>query len=127
MLTKWYQLDRQHEALSLAGKKVIVRTLRDGSVQLERNGVKLKRRELPSRPQRVTSKPKAQFNKPRTDCKPAATHPWRSMPVGVCGGRYGDGDSDGGGFWSPPPAPASLHPLPPTAKEPINNKRDIIS
>ena len=33
------------EALSLAGKKVIVRTLRDGSVQLERNGVKLKRRE----------------------------------------------------------------------------------
>ena len=79
---KWYQLDRQHEALSLAGKKVIVRTLRDGSVQLERNGVKLKRRELPSRPQRVTSKPKAQFNKPRTDCKPAATHPWRSMPVG---------------------------------------------
>ena len=33
---RWYQLDRQHEALSLAGRKVIVRTLRDGAVQLDR-------------------------------------------------------------------------------------------
>ncbi len=32
---KWYQVDRQHEALSLVGKKVIVRTLRDGQIQLE--------------------------------------------------------------------------------------------
>ena len=29
-----YQLDRQHEALSLVRRKVIVRTLRDGRVQL---------------------------------------------------------------------------------------------
>src|ERR1039458_879113 len=31
---KWYQLDRQHEALSLVRRKVIVRTLRNGRVQL---------------------------------------------------------------------------------------------
>src|ERR1017187_6979831 len=37
-----YQLDRQHEALSLAGKKVTVRTLRDGWVQLEHRGTKLR-------------------------------------------------------------------------------------
>jgi hypothetical protein len=30
---QWYQLDRQHEALSLAGRKVVVRTLRDGRVR----------------------------------------------------------------------------------------------
>ena len=30
----WYQLDRQHEALSLAGRKIVVRTLRSGMVQL---------------------------------------------------------------------------------------------
>jgi hypothetical protein len=30
----WYQLDRQHEAWSLAGRKVVVRTLREGRVQL---------------------------------------------------------------------------------------------
>jgi Homeodomain-like domain len=79
---KWYQLDRQHEPLSLAGKKVIVRTLRNGRVQLERKGTKLKWRELSGRPQRVKPQPRVQSRKPRTDCKPAADHPWRKMPVG---------------------------------------------
>jgi len=79
---KWYQLDRQHEPLSLAGKKVIVRTLRNGRVQLERQGTKLNWRELPGRPQRVKPQSKAQSGKPRTDCKPAADHPWRKTPVG---------------------------------------------
>lgn len=46
----WYQLDRQHEALSLAGRKVVVRTLRDGRVQLTYRGGKLKWRALPARP-----------------------------------------------------------------------------
>ena len=35
---KWYQLDRQHEALSLVGRKVVVRTLRNGRVQLVYRG-----------------------------------------------------------------------------------------
>jgi hypothetical protein len=52
-----YQLDRQHEALSLAGKKVIVRTLRDGSVQLVHRGKKLKWRELPGRSVRAQRPP----------------------------------------------------------------------
>src|ERR1039457_7662899 len=46
---KWYQLDRQHEALSLAGKKVTVRTLRDGWVQLEHRGTKLRWKTLSGR------------------------------------------------------------------------------
>lgn len=79
---KWYQLDRQHEALSLAGKKVIVRTLRDGSVQLERQGVKLKWRELAGRPKRANPKGKVELSKPRREWKPAATHPWRTLPAG---------------------------------------------
>ncbi len=44
---KWYQLDRQHEALSLVRRKVIVRTLRDGRVQLVYRGKKLKWRACP--------------------------------------------------------------------------------
>jgi molybdenum-dependent DNA-binding transcriptional regulator ModE len=72
---RWYQLDRQHEALSLAGKKVIVRTLRDGAVQLERGGMKLKWKELSGRPQRRSLRP-AQ-SRPAQDWKPAAAHPWR--------------------------------------------------
>jgi len=43
---KWYQLDRQHAALSLVKRKVIVRTLRDGREQIVYRGVKLKWRGL---------------------------------------------------------------------------------
>jgi uncharacterized protein YijF (DUF1287 family) len=79
--SRWYQLDRQHEALSLVGKKVIVRTLRDQTVQLERRGVKLKWKELASRPQRAVGKRLATpiAAKP---WKPAANHPWRGLRVG---------------------------------------------
>jgi hypothetical protein len=50
---RWYQLDRQHEALSLVGRKVVVRRLRDQRVQLVYRAKQLKGRELPSRPARV--------------------------------------------------------------------------
>src|SRR5208282_1053515 len=72
---KWYQLDRQHEALSLAGRKVVVRTLRDGQVQLVYRGRKLKWKQLPKRPARVQpSTP----SKPVPAIKPpGANHPWR--------------------------------------------------
>jgi hypothetical protein len=49
-----YQLDWQHGALSLVRRKVIVRTLRDGSVLLVHRGKKLKWRALPGRPARVS-------------------------------------------------------------------------
>jgi len=80
----WYQLDRQHEALSLASKKVIVRTLRDGRVQLIYCGKKLKWRQLPGRPARVQPPrgPVARM-KPR----PAADHPWRRFG-GAVGREY---------------------------------------
>ncbi len=72
---KWYQLDRQHEALSLAGRKVVVRTLRDGRVQLAYQGQKLKWRELPGRPARARRIKPAQAV--RVVRPPAANHPWR--------------------------------------------------
>jgi transposase len=73
---QWYQLDRCHEALGLAGKQVIVRTLRDGTVQLERQGVKLRFRSLPERPQRVVPPP-AVAKERGAPAKPPQTHPWR--------------------------------------------------
>jgi hypothetical protein len=78
---RWYQLDRQHEALSLVRRKVIVRTLRDGRVQLAYRGAKLCWRELPARP--VREQPKAVTVKLRTVKPPAANHPWRRLAVGV--------------------------------------------
>ena len=78
---RWHQVEREHESLSLAGKKVVVRTLRDGRVQLVHRGQKLCWRALPERPRRSVVEPKAQ--KPRAVVKPAAGHPWRQIGWGV--------------------------------------------
>jgi hypothetical protein len=79
---KWYQLDPQHEALSLAGKKVLVRRLRNGNVQIERAGMKLQWRELPRRPERTKAKKQMDNSRARPESKPAADHPWRVQPIG---------------------------------------------
>ena len=81
---KRYQLDRQHEALSLVRRKVIVRTLRNGRVQLVYRGQTLKWRALPAgavrklRPVKKPTKPKT-----KTEKAPAASHPWRRDGVGA--------------------------------------------
>jgi len=86
-----YQLDRQHEALSLVRRKVIVRTLRQGRVQLVYRGQPLKWRLLPEggvrktqpvkKPRRVTTK---------APSAPPAIHPWRRDGVGA-GKAYWNG------------------------------------
>lgn len=73
---QWYQLDRRHESLSLAGKKVIVRTLRSGTVQLERQGQKLHFRRIAQRPPRRMVEPSVS-KVSRTPAKPSREHPWR--------------------------------------------------
>lgn len=80
----WYQLDRQHEALSLVRRKVIVRTLRDGQVQLLYRGKKLKGRQLPARPLRVKDQP---VKVRRVAVPPAANHLWRRFGMGT-GRKY---------------------------------------
>jgi len=77
---QWYQLDRQHEALSLVRRKVIVRTLRDGRVQLVYRGKKLKWRELPGRPERVQAR---RLKARRPAVPPSTSHPWRRLGAGV--------------------------------------------
>jgi len=89
---KWYQLDRQHEALSLAGRKVVVRKLRDGRVQLVYRAKKLQWKELPSRPARVHKSQAA--SQVRTIKPPAAQHPWRRPLLrGGRATRFAVGDS----------------------------------
>lgn len=80
-----YQLDRQHEALSLVRRKVIVRTLRDGRVQLVHRGQPLAWRILPEgtvrKPRPVKKKTQPTPTKRKT--APAASHPWRRMGAGA--------------------------------------------
>ena len=102
---QWYQLDRQHEALSLSGRKVVVRTLRDGQVQLVYRGRKLKWKELPQRPARV--QPSTPSKPARAIKPPGANHPWR-RPLLRAGrsARFGVGDS------GQPPLRSGLPPSP---------------
>ena len=75
-----YQLDRQHEALSLVRRKVIVRTLRSGRVQLVHRSQPLKWRSLPAGAVRTTGPVQAKPTKPlktKAEKAPAANHPWR--------------------------------------------------
>ena len=81
---KWYQLDRQHEAESLAGRKVIVRVLRDGNEPLEWKGKKLKWRALPARsPRAAAQRVRPPGNKSAERKPPAAEHPWRRFGAAV--------------------------------------------
>jgi hypothetical protein len=112
---QWYQLDRQHEPLGLAGKKVIVRTLRDGTVQLERQGVKLRWQRLSERPSRVV-KESVLVNAFRAPAKPAEGHPWRRALLrggrsSVSAAQLGMGDS------GRPPLRSGLPPSPIPSKE----------
>jgi transposase len=129
---KRYQLDKQHEALSLAGRKVIVRVLRDGTVQIERRGVRLKWREVGRREERAAAEMKmepaagrkAEPKRLRRENKPAATHPWRKQMIGSVRGtlarrraaRLVVGDS------GRPPLRSGL-PASPTTRRRDNNKQ----
>jgi transposase len=117
---KWYQLDRQHEALSLAGRQVVVRTLRDGRVQLVYRAKKLRWQELPGRPARVQQSQPAKEARRLTP--PAAHHPWRRPLLrGRWAARFAVGDS------GRPPLRSGLPPSPTAnrgSKEPTaTNKR----
>jgi hypothetical protein len=89
---KRYQLDKRHEVLSLVRRKVIVRTLRNGRVQLVYRGRQLQWRLLPTgsvrKPKSVkqaTAAGKATRQKPVK--KPSENHPWRRDGVGA-GRKY---------------------------------------
>jgi hypothetical protein len=73
---RWYQLDRWHESLALAGKSVRVRKLRDGTIQIEQQGQKLKWRKLGQRPGRVEKAAVEKKPAPQP-AMPGKQHPWR--------------------------------------------------
>jgi hypothetical protein len=78
---RWFQIESDHESLCLVGRSVIVRQLRDGTIQLVRDGNKLRCRELGQRPT-LAPRPKA-LRTGVSQSKPAATHPWRQFGTGV--------------------------------------------
>jgi hypothetical protein len=94
---QWYQLDRRHESLALAGKSVIVRKLRDGTIQIEQQGQKLNWRQLSQRPRRVEKAAVEKQPMPQP-AMPGKDHPWR-RPL-LKGGRSAQFEM--GDFGRPP-------------------------
>ena len=94
---QWYQLDRRHESLALAGKSVTVRKLRDGTIQIEQQGQKLNWRKLSQRPRRVEKAIVEKKPGPQP-AMPGKEHPWR-RPL-LKGGRIAKFEM--GDFGRPP-------------------------
>jgi hypothetical protein len=82
---RWFQILREHEELNLAKRKITVRQLRNGVVELLCQKRKLQSKELPSRPERAQPEPRRIG---RTELsKPAAEHPWRKDQM-ACGKEF---------------------------------------
>jgi hypothetical protein len=73
---RWFQIAPEHAGLNLARRKILVRLLRGGAVQLLWRDRPLKSRELPRRPERAH--PKAQRTARPASAQPAQKHPWRN-------------------------------------------------
>lgn len=73
---RWFQIEKQHEQLSLVGKKVVVRELRNGQVHLLVGERRLAKRKIPGKPARK-EEPKKTAGA-RQWSKPAEGHPWKS-------------------------------------------------
>jgi transposase len=83
---RWFQIDREHENLSLANRSIIVRRLRTGQVQLLHEERKLRWKELPERPKTAVPVPRPMGR--TTLVKPAPDHPWRRFGI-AAGQHYG--------------------------------------
>jgi len=73
--TRWFQIDAKHERLSLVNRKIVVRQLRCGQIQLLHAGKKLVWKELPARPVSVKAEP-SRIGRTKV-FKPQRGHPWR--------------------------------------------------
>jgi hypothetical protein len=80
---RWFQIDAKHERLSLVKRKIVVRQLRCGTMQMIHQAKKLVWKELPARP--VSEKPKPKKVGRTKVSKPQKEHPWRRK--GIAAGK----------------------------------------
>ena len=74
----YLQIAKEHEALDLAGGRVLVKHKRDGTLLLEHEGKTLKWTAVPQRPRPQKPKPMIKNNQ---KWKPPKSHPWRRPAV----------------------------------------------
>jgi transposase len=76
---RWLQIGKEHEAMGLAGRRVLVKQRGDGEVVMDCRGQRLNYQLFGSRPQPKTHKATVVNNQ---IWKPAAKHPWRTERIG---------------------------------------------
>lgn len=72
---QWFQIQAEHERLSLVGRKITVRQLRCGTLQLLYAHKKLRWQKLAQRPERAKVEPR-KVGRTKLS-KPPPAHPWR--------------------------------------------------
>jgi len=83
---RYFQISPRHEGLCLVGKQVVVRELRDGTIQLVWAAQKLQFQELNQRPKPVkVAQPSTLKRAVRS--KPSCEHPWRRFDSGIGQGQ----------------------------------------
>jgi len=100
---RWLQIHRQEGPRALVGRRITVRRLRNGQLQLVWQGQKLRWRELPARPQCPKAPPRPAATPP-TQAQPAADHPWRRFAAA----RIRKREQLAGTGQGPPTGPRSL-------------------
>jgi hypothetical protein len=76
---RFFQIDSEHENLALAGRRVLVRLLRNTTIQLVYEGRKLQYKELSAKPP-AASRPPRRVG--RTELvQPAPGHAWTGPPI----------------------------------------------
>jgi hypothetical protein len=76
----YLQIDKKHESLDLAGKRVLVKQKRDGTLLLEYQSSALTWAHVAERPEATKPQPKPPI-KNNKKWTPAASHPWRGPAV----------------------------------------------
>jgi hypothetical protein len=72
---RWFQIDREHEGLSLAKREITIRQFRSGELRLLWKDRKLRWKELTQRPVRTVQPPR-RIGRTRL-IVPEPEHPWR--------------------------------------------------
>jgi hypothetical protein len=85
----YLQIAAEHEKLALAGKQVLVKQKRDGTLVVEYQGQPLNWSAVAQRPEPAKPKEKRPIknNKP---WKPSKSHPWNRQPAVAASGGRGD-------------------------------------
>lgn len=112
---RWLQVEKKHEGLGLANKRVVVKQKADGELIVEHKGERLSCQELSHRPEPTRRKKPVTNKKPvmnNRSWKPATNHPWRGPAK----------ETEPRGRLAPAPAPATPSPAPARAFPAVKRK-----